>query len=252
MAKSLAELRKMPRHQLNKVNKDEIIESILSAHEENATIATLTDKLNTVMTELTSLKTALVAPDSTINKKFAELESKINKQSEIIAKQQQFLERIDRKEREDNIVILGVPDEHEALEGAVTDEDKLKRVWSKIGVTNTTSTYKRLGGGGQAAGGRAAGNRRRPILVTVKDKEQRSKILENANRLKTSGDIYNKIYIKKDVHPSVRAEWRRLREAEAAERERPENAGCVIQLDTRQRKLFRDGVVIDTWNSQFF
>ncbi len=62
----------------------------------------------------------------------------------------------------------------------------------------------------------------------------------------------NKIYIMKDVHPSIRAEWRRLREAERKEKERPENAGCVIRLDARERKLYRDGVVIDAWNLQFF
>ena len=68
MAKSLAELRKMPRHQLNKVNKDEIIESILSAPEDTA-VVTLAEKLNGVMEELSDLKKALIAPDSTINKK---------------------------------------------------------------------------------------------------------------------------------------------------------------------------------------
>lgn len=57
---------------------------------------------------------------------------------------------------------------------------------------------------------------------------------------------------KKDVHPGVRKEWKRLREAEEREKERPENVGCVIRLDTRQRKLYRDNNVMDCWDPQFF
>ncbi|MPC29490.1 hypothetical protein E2C01_022727 [Portunus trituberculatus] len=75
MAKSLAELRRMPRHQLNKVNRYKITESFLSAPEEDSITATVTEKLSYVMEELTKLKKALIAPDSIISKKFAELQS---------------------------------------------------------------------------------------------------------------------------------------------------------------------------------
>lgn len=96
------------------------------------------------------------------------------------------------------------------------------------------------------------GTRRRPILFALAGKALRSTILDNAKRLKTSGDNYNKIYVKKDVHPSVRREWRRLREAETIQKARPENAGCTGRLDTREQKLYRDADVIDSWNPQFF
>ena len=58
--------------------------------------------------------------------------------------------------------------------------------------------------------------------------------------------------VKKDVHPSVRNEWKRLHDAHKNEKERPENAGCRVYLDYRERKLYRDGVVIDTWSLQSF
>lgn len=89
-------------------------------------------------------------------------------------------------------------------------------------------------------------------MVTVASKEVRDKILEKARALEEAGEVYSRIYIKRDVHPSVRAEWKRLRDAERKETERSENAGCVVRLDTKERKLWRDGVVIDTWNQQFF
>ena len=39
---------------------------------------------------------------------------------------------------------------------------------------------------------------------------------------------------------------------EKREKVRPENAGCVIRLDARERKLLRDNVVIDEWKQQGF
>ena len=71
--------------------------------------------------------------------------------------------------------------------------------------------------------------------------------MDKAKTLKQREEVYKKIYIKKDVHPSVRAEWKRLREVERTEKERPENVGCRIEFNVRERKLYKDGVVIDKW-----
>lgn len=245
-AKSLSDLRKLPRNQLLKINKDDIIESIIAAGEAKDELAHISKRFDEIMDEMKTLKDMITSPDSQINKNYAELKSRVDKQAEIMAKQQRFLEALDRKEREANVVILGVPDEQEALDGTVTDQDKIKKIWSKMGVEGVVGTHRRLGVGG------GAGTRRRPVLFTLADKTQRTCILDNANRLKTSGDNYSRIYVKKDVHPSVRNEWRRLREAETSEKARPENVGCDIRLDTRERKLYRDTVVIDSWNPQFF
>ena len=46
--------------------------------------------------------------------------------------------------------------------------------------------------------------------------------------MKASGDNYNRIYTKEDVHPSVRKDWRRLREVEAAEKEKKQEMLAVI------------------------
>ena len=54
--------------------------------------------------------------------------------------------------------------------------------------------------------------------------------------------------MKKDVHPAIRKEWKRLRDVEAAEKVKPVNQGCTIQLDYKCREVNRDGVVIDKWS----
>ena len=64
--------------------------------------------------------------------------------------------------------------------------------------------------------------------------------------------VYKTIYIKKDVLPGVRKEWNRLREAERVEKESAGNSGDVIYLDTKQRKLFKNNTVIDSWTPHPF
>ena len=59
------------------------------------------------------------------------LNNKMKMQADIVSRQQRFLETPDRKEREKNIVVLGVPDGKEALDSAVTDIDELEKVWRR-------------------------------------------------------------------------------------------------------------------------
>ena len=108
---------------------------------------------------------------------------------------------------------------------------------------------RRLGGSASNADGTP---RRRAILVTVANRDERDMVLGKAKTLKTSGDVYSKIYIKKDVHIIVRNEWKRLRDAEKTEKERPENVGCNIYLNTREHQLYKDGEVIDKWSVMGF
>ena len=248
MAKPLADLRVMQRDQLSRLTKNELIESILAPREEGeerTNMNELTEKVNMLVLEKTQLKNAITSPDSIVNKKISALQEQVNRQAEVIASQQRFLEVIDRKERETKLVITGEPDENESLEGATTEEDKLQKIWSNVGVTVEGVTHWRLGKPN-------GGERRRPILVTLPDKQLREKILDKAKNLKQANGEYQKIYVKKDVHPSVRKEWKRLRDAEKSEKERPENVGRIIHFDAKERKLYRDGVVIDSWKQPYF
>ena len=76
--------------------------------------------------------------------------------------------------------------------------------------------------------------------------------MNKTKKLKEAGAPFERIYIKKDVHPAVRNEWKRLKDVELAEKNRPENVGCTIRLDARERKIYRDNVVIDQWNAYPF
>ena len=74
--------------------------------------------------------------------------------------------------------------------------------------------------------------------------------MDKAKKLKDSQEPFKKIYIKKDSHPEVRKEWKRLRDAE--QYEKTNNIGSTIRLDFKQRVLLKDGVVIDKWRPHPF
>lgn len=245
--RSLADLRKLQRNQLKSINKDELIDVILSSKgSDMEAITRLEDRLLSVANELAGLKQVITNSETAVDKKLQEMQQKVDRQAEIIMKQQQFLEQIDRKERETNIVVLGVPDEEEALEGATCDDDKLHKIWQVIGANTTIRSHRRLGK-------RESGSvRQRPILVMVNCKDDRDNTLAKASELKRRGAPYDKVFIKKDVHPAVRREWKRLRDVVVTETERPENQGCNIRLDPKERKVYRDEVVIDQWRLHHF
>lgn len=71
--------------------------------------------------------------------------------------------------------------------------------------------------------------------------------MEKAKTFKASGDRFSKIYIIKDVHPSIRAEWKRLRGAANEEKKRPKNVGYSIYLNNREQLLYKNGEGIDKW-----
>ena len=66
----------------------------------------------------------------------------MEKQRRVIAAQHQ-------KEREDSVVILGVPDQNEALDGATTDQDKLGVIWNKFGIDGSPRNAPQVGTRGQ-------------------------------------------------------------------------------------------------------
>ena len=247
MARSLSDLRKMQRTQLKSVNKDELIEAIITSTDADAGgMVMLQDKLTQIATDLKAVKTSIASSNTVTATKLADMQQKIDNQAGIIMQQQLFLEKLDRREREKNLVLLGVPDVNEALEGATSEEGKIGKVFDVLQVQAPIRSHRRLGRQEQSA------TRPRPILVTVDTKSERDAIVGNGKKLKESREALKKIFVKKDIHPAVRKEWKRLHDAEAREKDKPENQGCVIRLDFQERKLYKNNIVIDSWNPHPF
>ncbi|KAK4303170.1 hypothetical protein Pmani_024762 [Petrolisthes manimaculis] len=70
MAKSLSELRRLQRTQLARINKEELIESILAAPDQNeGLLKDMAEKFRDLVREVADLRQAVTSPDGTINKK---------------------------------------------------------------------------------------------------------------------------------------------------------------------------------------
>ena len=160
----------------------------------------------------------------------------------VVTQQQRFMEQLDSRDRERNLIITGLPEE-EAFDGAVNDQGKCRKVMEVIGAEGVSLELTRIGKPGNG--------RNRPILAKTPSKECRDKILENTKALREAGPSYRRIYVKKDVHPAIRKEWKRLRDVETTEKAKPVNQGCTIRLDYKRREVTRDGAMIDKWSPLF-
>ena len=248
-SKSLLDLRKLQKHQFSRVTKEELIDAIMSANEDDVIARPRQEeKLDLIVKDLAELRQMIMASENDSKRRIKELTETIEKQSEILFQHQLFLEQLDRQKRETNLVLFGVPDDQIALEGALTDDAKVQKIMGAIGIDPDIMVrkHRRLGQSEQGS------NRPRPLLIGVDSKFIRDEVLEKSVRLKDLQIPYKKIFIKKDSHPGVRKEWKRLKEAEEEEKRKPSNVGCDIRLDYKERVLYKDGLVIDKWRPHPF
>ena len=204
----------------------------------NTTIQKLSEKVD----DLNELKQKVQCIPE-LQKAVSELKVTTKLQSDIIKQHQLFIEKLDAKERENNIVITGVNERD--FEGKSNIKDKCDLIFGTIGVRLQSGQFsaKRLG--------KEILNHSRPILLKLEKTEAKQEILEKAKNLKQAGQSFKTVYIKKDIHPAVRREWKRLYDSFEAEKEKPENVGTTIAIDNRRRQVTRNGEVIDRWNVNF-
>ena len=171
MAKSLKDLLKLQRNQLKNVNKDELIDAILAA-DDAVSNARHDAKLDKIVKDLTDLRTFITSSENSSKAQIKELTDVITKQSEIILQHQLVLEQIDRKNRENNLVLFGIPNEQLAFDGATTDDDKIKKVFDIVEADSDAviRSHRRLGPPDQE------NNRPRPLLIRLDSKAIRDKV----------------------------------------------------------------------------
>ena len=178
----------------------------------------------------------LVAPFQKIIPDLATINQSLIKHRQIIEKQQRFLDIVDARARGNNLVVIGIPETDDS--GAAPDDGtKLGVVFKACGVDNARFTYKRLGA--------KTATCLRPLLVTLADIANRVRILENKHKLKSVND-FSKVFIKKDSHPLVRAEWKRLYDIMRSEKNKIDNENKEISI--KDGKLYVGDTVVDEFH----
>ena len=207
-------------------------------------------------------QTTITEQVNRISTRMGHVESDIGHIHNSLFQQQRFLESIDAEKRRKTVIITGLP-EDEPLDGGqdengdvikiCSDKDKVQHIFTKIGQGSTgVSNVERLGQKQTAATARDGRIPIRAVKVSLEEAVSQKLLVTNSKKLKDYLEPYNKIFVKKDMHPGVRREFNRLRLSEKTEKEKPENEGRTVEYDHTTRTVTVDGVVVDRFRSSFF
>jgi hypothetical protein len=172
---------------------------------------------------------------------FSEAVKKIAPLEQTIQNHQRYLDQVDAKKRETNVIITGVN------ETPGCDDDRtVKSILQAVGC-ETVQPVKilRIGKKNDDL------ERKRPILLVTESNEERTEILKSKNKLKDGDAGFKSVYMKADEPLCVQKEWKRLKAAMKREKDAPSNVGCTIKIDYKKRELLRDAQVIDRFRSPF-
>ena len=98
MAKSLAEIKGMTKQQLEQIKKEDIVASIMA--DQNVNLSDIEQKLQDLTQQMALMRQEASTRETNNVTKIKAMETMINKQYEILMKQQMYLEGVDRKKRE--------------------------------------------------------------------------------------------------------------------------------------------------------
>ena len=178
------------------------------------------------------------------------LQEDLRKVTMAVHEHQKYLESVEAKKRELNLIMTGVPENDMIVNGArlSTDEEKCTAVLQAVGETSSVvRAISRLGKEPNSGGGHP-----RFVKLQLESSECRGRILKKSKNLKEAGPSFSKIYIKKDMHPMINREFQRLKKVTKEEKEKPENQGREVRYDHEKRQVLVDGVVVDEFHPTFF
>ena len=257
---STSDVNKMNKSELLKVVKD-LMKKPADPSDQSAILIEINTKLDVLMQKMTELEPVkeelrIVKTDveelktgaSTTAAEVGRLNNQVVLLAQCVEKQQAYLEKRDADERANNLVVTGIS-ETVAIGQATDDVAKVEHLLKALGCDDQVA---KQGGENSRRIGKVRTDYSRPIIIRINSKPVRTSILDRAKTLNTADPTLRAIRIKRDRHPAVRREWKRLFDVKTAEREKPENAGITIEVNKKERTVVRDGVVIDSWKPSFF
>ena len=205
-----------------------------------------TAKLETRVDETYIDIQALNIEKAAIGKEIKVLKEENKHITDALLHHQKYLEALEASKRASNIIITGLPEDDFVFEGESlhSDVEKVQKVFEAIERSAVeVDECVRLG--------KTQVNRPRIVRLKLKNPQDRMSVLQNSKLLKNKNLPFNKVYLKKDVHPMVRKEFNRLKQAERKEKEKPENEGRNVVYDAASRCILVDDVVVDKFRMSF-
>ena len=218
--------------QRSKINKPDLM-ALLDETIDESYILT---KLDVIINEFKQMKENNETMDNDIKR----VKGTVDDHSKILSAHQKFMEDLDNDKRSKHLIVLRLKeDENE------NDQDKFSGIMDAIGIQQedvTIETMMRLGQKNENQE-----NRNRPLKVTFAQRAMRDNILRNSKKLKDQpdGSQYKRVFLKKDQHPDIRNEEKRLYEVFKAEKNKDENAEKEVVFNRRTRIVTVNGDEID-------
>ena len=150
------------------------------------------------------------------------------------------MEDLDSEKRAKHLIVLSLKEDEDE-----SDQDKFNSILDAIGVRREDVKIEGMERLGQVDENRA--NRTRPLKVTLEQRSMRNSILKNSKNLKEQpeGSQYKRVFLKRDQHPDIRNEEKRLYEVFKAEKNKPENADINVVFDRRARVVTVNNEEVD-------
>ncbi len=189
---------------------------------------------DTILHEIRELRMAINESTTKVNQEIGGLRKVVEKQRDIIAAHQGVWEEVDGELRAGKLVAFGIREDAD-------DHNVIDRMFSILQENSVGSySHRRLG--------KEQTGRYRPILITLQEARWRNGLIANGKELKRAGKEkighvevdWSKVFVKKDQHPAVQREWRRLHAVVKQEKAKPENTGNDIRLDYKTRQVTRN------------
>ena len=186
----------------------------------------VSEKLDTILNELAAMR----GEKEKISNEIKRIDGTVGEHSKILSAHQKFMEDLDSEKRARHMIVLGLKEDQNT-----SDDDKLKDVVNVIGVDVNEVKIENIVRLGKADTSQP--NKTRPLKVTFEKRTMRDKVLKNSNKLKEQDEesVYRKIFLKKDTHPEVRKEEKRLYEVFKAEKNKAENVDKEVIFDRKTR-----------------
>ena len=193
-------------------------------------------KLDLILQQLGAIKSKNDKYDQEIQR----IDNVVSDHSNILSAQQKFLEDLDSEKRAKHLIVLGMKEEDQRA-----DQVKFNNIVETIGVQTRDIKIENIVRLGTRDPNEQ--NKTRPLKVTLEKREMRDDILKNASKLKEQpeGSEFKKVFLKRDTHPKVREEEKRLYEVWKAEKNKQENVGKEVIFDRKTRVVTCNGDEID-------
>ena len=149
---------------------------------------------------------------------------------------QKSLNFIDGRRRANNVIITGIPENDINVKDDDGNEILLANDVSKVKyliklIRCNYFTVEEIEQFGIERIGKQRTGYNRIVKIKLHSTDHRNAFMENAKNLKTLNDHWNKIYIKKDLHPVYVNENTRIRKKLRTLKEDPENEGKEIKIE---------------------